>query len=222
MDVAFFDHYDSFSFNVIDWLTGKNGLQNIRRIPYNDSAAINQWLKNPTPFVLSPGPNSPEQAASSLNVCRQLLGKVPILGICLGHQILGVSLGGRIEKSGHLFHGSKRQINISPEFAERFKLPNSYIAATYNSLIIKEATLPSNVHVVARNKFSEIEAIFYNDGDYPALGLQHHPESFLSQGHEGILNLWQDWVSDYYGRETSSTITQQHTRPYRYPRSIQL
>ena len=222
MDVAFFDHYDSFSFNVIDWLTGKNGLHNIRRIAYDDTRAINDWLKKPTPFVLSPGPNAPEQAASSLRLCQQLMGKVPILGICLGHQILGVSLGGRIVKSEHLFHGSKRKINLDASFAERFNMPASYTAATYNSLIVQEASLPSNVTIAARNEFLEIEAIFYNGGEHPALGLQHHPESFLSEGHERLLALWQDWVSVYYSQKANATITQQQRPLYRCLHSTQL
>ena len=222
MDVAFFDHYDSFSFNVIDWLTGKNSPHNVRRIPYDDIQAINDWLQDPTPFVLSPGPKAPEQAASSLRLCQQFMGKVPILGICLGHQILGVSLGGRIVKSKHLFHGSKRQINLNASFAERFNLPTSYTAATYNSLIVQEKSLPSNVTIAARNEFLEVEAIFYDDGEHPALGLQHHPESFLSQGHEGLLNLWQDWVYAYYAQKAKASLKQRQKPPYQCPHSTQL
>lgn len=198
MDVAFIDHYDSFSFNVIAWLTGKNDLHNVKTIAYDDPAAIRGLLEQPVPIVLSPGPKSPKQAASSIKLCQRLIGVVPVLGICLGHQILGASLGASIIRSKHPFHGSKRNIYLNANFARRFNLPDTYTAATYNSLIIAENSLPPEVTIAAKNEFLEVEAIFYEGGKFPALGLQHHPESFLSEGHDGILELWRDWVSTFY------------------------
>ena len=91
MRVVFIDHYDSFSFNVIDWLVGSDCQVEVDYVAFDDQAKMRQLLEAPRPLVLSHGPKRPEDAVPTLHLTQNLLGKVPILGICLGHQLLAVA-----------------------------------------------------------------------------------------------------------------------------------
>lgn len=185
--IAFIDHFDSFSFNVIDWL----GVR-VDRIPADDLSAIERLVAKPTPIVLSPGPGSPHDAVASLGLCGALAGKIPILGICLGHQILGVSAGWSVRKSTIQFHGSR--IQVTPVANSRsFAGIGEFYAATYNSLVIAPPDSSDSdsgwLRATALSHGGDVQAVESRHGPFTA-GVQFHPESFLSEDLSAFRNRW--------------------------------
>ena len=195
MDVLFIDHYDSFSFNLIDWLQEALPESQIIRVPHDDLQAISKELSTKKPIVLSPGPKSPDEVDLSLRITHDFLGHVPILGVCLGHQILGRILGGKIVRSVAPFHGSRRKIVSKSESKVFFGKPMS--VATYNSLVVDRGSVDERF-VAAENMFGEIEAIEFLEGAFPAVGLQFHPESFLSENTKCLGKYWHNQVQRFY------------------------
>lgn len=183
MRIALVDHRDSFTENVLDWLAaGPTGLE-VESVQHDDAEAMRSLLENPRPLVLSPGPKRPEDAASTVLLVRALLGRVPIFGVCLGHQILAHVAGAAIVRGVAPHHGSTRVMlpedPRSPLFAG---FPASFAAATYNSLVVDPKTLPAPWRVIARCDRGEVQAISYSPhGLCPAYGVQFHPESYLSE-----------------------------------------
>lgn len=196
MDVLFIDHYDSFSFNLIDWLSSGVKSLRIKRVPFDDVEALSRALKTPMPIVLSPGPKCPNSTLTSRSIAADFVGKVPVMGICLGHQILGVTLGARVVKSKGAFHGSQRKIQIFPHseiFSEQYKN-----VATYNSLAIDDVDQRLSPYITMRNEWNEVEGFeIYDDGE-AVIGVQFHPESFMSLGMEPLLQKWELAVESYY------------------------
>jgi len=196
MRVAFLDHYDSFSFNLIDRLFSDAEIELVY-VPYDDRHAVQKLMRTPIPLVVSPGPKRPEVLPDTLSLMRILLGKAPILGICLGHQCLGHILGGKIGKALSPFHGSTQLVNTvgKNEIVHRFS--TSFMVAHYNSLIVERASLPRE-WVWAVSESGEVEGIAWHEGLWPALGVQYHPESFLSEHQEPLWELWRELVNSYY------------------------
>lgn len=198
------DHYDSFTFNVIEWLTADSTMA-VRRIAYDDDVAMAQLLRSPTPLVLSPGPKRPEDAAETVAIVRQLLGKVPIFGVCLGHQVLGWIAGASIDRCKAPFHGSARAIHtikvpasapgtgaggnlVSPLFRG---CPDYFQAAVYHSLIVNGQQLTPPWRVAAVDDLDEVQAIErIVPGEAPAFGVQFHPESYLSEQADRLRSNW--------------------------------
>lgn len=195
MRVYFIDHYDSFSFNLIEWFRVSSPEIEIIRIPYDEPRVLERISSSPAPLILSPGPKSPEDVPSSLELCQAMIGKVPILGVCLGHQILGVALGGKIIKSFQPFHGSVRTI-IAKDRSRIFDCP-SVFAATYNSLCIDRRSV-SERYVTSTNTFGEVETLEVYDFDFCAIGVQFHPESFLSKHVDSIRLFWTSELKRYF------------------------
>ncbi len=192
MRLALIDHYDSFTFNVIDWLTnGPEGVV-VDYIAGDDEPALKALLADPRPLVLSPGPKRPEDAPLTLAVTKKLLGKVPILGVCLGHQLLAVGAGAAVYPCLDPFHGSTRRIFAEPGDLLFAGLPaTGFTAAVYNSLVVDPRTLPPPWQVTARCDQGEVQAIAYRPaGVAPAVGIQFHPESFLSDGGQLLRTNW--------------------------------
>ncbi|RZA22625.1 MAG: aminodeoxychorismate/anthranilate synthase component II, partial [Proteobacteria bacterium] len=196
VQVAFLDHYDSFSFNLIDRLFSDAAIDLVY-VPFDDRDAVQKLMRNPLPLVVSPGPKRPEVLPDTLSLMRILLGKAPILGICLGHQCLGHVLGGKITKAQIPFHGSTQLVHTTGknDFIHRFS--TSFRVAHYNSLVVERGTVP-NDWIWALSEAGEIEGISWNEGQWPAIGVQYHPESFLSEGQEPLWQLWIELVQDYY------------------------
>lgn len=207
--VAFIDHFDSFSFNVLDWLAAgldsmAAGTIALRRIPVNDAAALADLLESPMPVVLSPGPGNPRDEISSLALCRSFAGKVPILGICLGHQILGLASGWSITRAASPFHGSRIRIVTDPG-SRAFSGQSAFFAATYNSLVIRppeksvllnlagesqrSPVAPGWLRVAARCSSGDVQAVESSFGP-DTVGVQFHPESFLSDDLSAFRNRW--------------------------------
>ncbi|KAF0819805.1 MULTISPECIES: anthranilate synthase component II [unclassified Cytobacillus] len=171
--ILLIDNYDSFTFNLYQYL-GELG-QEIK-VVRNDQITIDEIEKlNPDAIVLSPGPGRPEKAGVIVEVIQQYYRKLPILGICLGHQAIGYAFGARIEKARKIMHGkvSKLKHNGSQLFQY---MPQPISIMRYHSLIIQSGTLPVSFKVLARSMDdNEIMAIKHED--YPLYGLQFHPES---------------------------------------------
>lgn len=181
MRALFIDHYDSFSFNVIDLLE-RAGVDDIKHI-YFDMLTSEDPLDYDF-VVLSPGPNRPEDALSSIEFYKRAEPKVPVLGICLGHQIIGYCLGGAVEKVKDSQHGSVKKIVVDSSSNLFRGVGPTLNVATYNSLCIYQNTLDgdSGFKVIATSEDGSVEALERNVMGKPYIATtQFHPESFLTE-----------------------------------------
>ncbi|HEX5773878.1 MAG TPA: aminodeoxychorismate/anthranilate synthase component II [Geomobilimonas sp.] len=171
------DNYDSFTYNIVQYF-GQLGedVQVFRndQITLEEIAAL-----NPARLVISPGPCSPEEAGISVEAIRHFAGKVPILGVCLGHQSIGAAFGGRVVRSGTLMHGKTSAIHHDGK--ELFRgLPNPFQATRYHSLIVERDTRPACLEITAWVEEGEIMGLRHRE--LPLWGVQFHPESILTEG----------------------------------------
>lgn len=171
--ILLIDNYDSFTFNLFQYL-GELGQE--MKVVRNDQITVEEIEKlNPDAIVLSPGPGRPEHAGVIVEVIQQFYRKLPILGICLGHQAIGYAFGAKIEKAKKIMHG--KVSNLKHNGSQLFQyMPQPISIMRYHSLIIQSGTLPGSFKVLARSMDdNEIMAIKHED--YPLYGLQFHPES---------------------------------------------
>jgi para-aminobenzoate synthetase component II len=182
--IAIIDNYDSFVFNVARYLR-ELGEETI--VLRNDAVDVAGLLAlAPRAIVLSPGPCAPAQAGVSLDVIRALTGRLPILGICLGHQCIGEAFGGRVVRAQHPMHGRASEITHAATglFAG---LPNPLRAGRYHSLIVELDDPDGPLAVTARSEDGEIMALAHRAA--PTYGVQFHPESVLTaHGHDLLAN----------------------------------
>ena len=178
------DNYDSFTYNLVQYL-GELG-QDVR-VYRNDEIDLEKIAElKPEKIVISPGPCTPNEAGISLALIHEFAGKIPLLGVCLGHQSIGQAFGGRIIKAKTLMHGKTSQIhhkNIGV-----FKdLPNPYTATRYHSLVIERATIPDCLEITAWTDDGEIMGVKLKT--LAVEGVQFHPESILTEhGHDLLDN----------------------------------
>ena len=183
------DNYDSFTFNVVQYLSELGADVEVYR---NDEISVEQIAdKKPEAIVISPGPRTPNEAGISMEAISAFDGRMPILGICLGHQSIGQVYGGRIVKAGRVMHGKTSLIHHNN--AGLFnQLENPFTATRYHSLIIESATLPDCLEVSAwtENDKGEVEEIMgVRHKIRPVAGVQFHPESILTEhGHDLLRN----------------------------------
>ena len=183
------DNYDSFTFNVVQYLSELGADVEVYR---NDEISVEQIAdKKPEAIVISPGPRTPGEAGISMEAISAFDGRMPILGICLGHQSIGQVYGGRIVKAGRVMHGKTSLIHHNN--AGLFnQLKNPFTATRYHSLIIESATLPDCLEVSAwtENDKGEVEEIMgVRHKIRPVAGVQFHPESILTEhGHDLLRN----------------------------------
>ncbi|MBL0058367.1 MAG: aminodeoxychorismate/anthranilate synthase component II [Elusimicrobia bacterium] len=177
------DNYDSFTYNLVQYL-GELGQE--VRVVRNDEISIGEIPGlNPTHLLISPGPCTPKEAGISVPVIQAYAGKLPILGVCLGHQSLGYAFGGKIIRAKKLMHGKTSQIKHDGKGV--FKgLKNPFTATRYHSLVIEKKTCPRHLIVTATSEDGEIMGVRHRT--IPALeGVQFHPESILTEGGKDLL-----------------------------------
>jgi anthranilate synthase/aminodeoxychorismate synthase-like glutamine amidotransferase len=176
------DNYDSFTYNLVQFL---GELKQDVRVVRNDEipAAAIAGLA-PTHIVISPGPCTPNEAGISLDVIKQYAGKIPILGVCLGHQSIGQAFGGKIVRAARVMHGKTSQIHHDGKGVFT-GLPNPFEATRYHSLLIERASVPDALEVTARTDEDEIMAVRHKT--LPVEGVQFHPESFLTSAGKDLL-----------------------------------
>jgi anthranilate synthase component 2 len=176
------DNYDSFTYNLVQYF-GELG-EDVRVIR-NDKITLEE-IENLAPerIVISPGPCSPEEAGISVAAIKEFAGKIPILGVCLGHQAIGAAFSGKVIRSAYLMHGKTSPIHHDGR--ELFKgLPNPFEATRYHSLIVERSTLPECLEVTAWVAEGEIMGLRHRE--LPLWGVQFHPESILTVGGMDIL-----------------------------------
>jgi anthranilate synthase/aminodeoxychorismate synthase-like glutamine amidotransferase len=169
------DNYDSFTYNLVQYL-GELGADLV--VHRNDKITLDQIeALAPEKIVISPGPCTPREAGISCDLIRQFAGRVPLLGVCLGHQCIGDVFGGDVVRAGRLMHGKTSMIHHNGEqiFDD---LENPFEATRYHSLIVKKETLPDCFELTAWTDQDEIMGLRHKD--YPIWGVQFHPESILT------------------------------------------
>jgi anthranilate synthase/aminodeoxychorismate synthase-like glutamine amidotransferase len=177
------DNYDSFTYNLVQYF-GELG-EDIE-VFRNDKISIPEIEKlDPEVLVISPGPGTPQDAGISLDVIKHFTGKIPLLGVCLGHQCIGESFGGRIISAPRLMHGKTSSIHHTGK--ELFNgLPNPFEATRYHSLIIEKESLPDCLEINAWTGEQEIMGVRHKT--QPLFGVQFHPESILTKEGKVLLN----------------------------------
>lgn len=180
--ILMIDNYDSFTYNLVQYL-GEMGQQ--LKVFRNDKITIEEIeALKPDRIVISPGPCTPLEAGISVPTIKHFAGKVPILGVCLGHQSIGQAFGGEIVRASRLMHGKTSMIYHDGEGI--FKgLPNPFEATRYHSLVIRRETMPDCLQITAETDMREVMGVRHKE--YPIEGVQFHPESILTQEGKKLL-----------------------------------
>jgi anthranilate synthase/aminodeoxychorismate synthase-like glutamine amidotransferase len=176
------DNYDSFTYNLVQYL-GELG-QQVRVVRNNEVSVDDVERICPEAIVISPGPCTPNEAGISLEVISRLAGKIPILGVCLGHQAIGQAFGGKVIRAKEVVHGKTSRVFHDDKglFAG---LPNPFEATRYHSLIVERSSLPDCLEITAKTWDEEIMGLRHKT--MPVEGVQFHPESFLTKVGKDIL-----------------------------------
>jgi anthranilate synthase component 2 len=192
--ILMIDNYDSFTYNLVQYLGELGAEVKVVRNDELDLEAIERLA--PERIVISPGPCTPNEAGVSLEVIRAFAGRLPILGVCLGHQSIGQAFGGRIVHAGEIMHGKTSMIHHSGQgvFAG---LPDPFEATRYHSLVIEQASLPECLEVTAWTEGEPNEIMGVRHREYAIEGVQFHPESILTRhGHDLLRNFLSGRASD--------------------------
>jgi anthranilate synthase/aminodeoxychorismate synthase-like glutamine amidotransferase len=180
--ILMIDNYDSFTYNLVQYL---GQLDQAVAVYRNDEITL-EGIRNlaPDAIFLSPGPCTPKEAGITVDVIREFHKSTPIMGVCLGHQAIGYAFGGKVVRADRLMHGKTSPIINDGKTI--FKgLPNPFIAGRYHSLLIEEASLPSCLMISARTEEGEIMGVRHKE--YAVEGIQFHPESILTPQGKRIL-----------------------------------
>jgi len=173
--VLMIDNYDSFTYNIVQYLADLGCRVKVIRNDKIDAAGVRRLC--PERLVISPGPGAPRDAGISCGLISEFSGRIPILGVCLGHQCIGQVFGGRIVHAKSIMHGKTSRIYHRGKGV--FKgLPNPFEATRYHSLAVEETSLPRCLEVTARTKDGEIMGLQHRR--YKVYGVQFHPESILT------------------------------------------
>jgi para-aminobenzoate synthetase component 2 len=188
MRVLVVDNYDSFVYNLVQYLAQLGADTTVRR---NDEVDLDE-LDDVDGVLVSPGPGTPERAGSSIEVIRRSAARArPLLGVCLGHQALGVAYGAVVDRAPELLHGKTSFVHHSAGSGGvdvLAGLPNPFVATRYHSLSIVPDTLPAELEVTGRTEGGVIMAVRHRE--LPLHGVQFHPESVLTDGGHRLLANW--------------------------------
>jgi anthranilate synthase/aminodeoxychorismate synthase-like glutamine amidotransferase len=180
------DNYDSFTYNLVQYL-GELGVEVVVR--RNDQITVEELEKlHPERILLSPGPCTPEEAGITINVVKYFAGKVPVLGVCLGHQAIGAAFGGKVIRAPHLMHGKTSEVRHDDKTIFS-GLPSPMTATRYHSLIVEESSLPTELEVSAyateRDGTKTIMGLRHRQ--FAVEGVQFHPESVLTNSGKKLI-----------------------------------
>ena len=184
MKLLMIDNYDSFTFNLVQYF-GELGAQ--VEVVRNDETSLQDIAaRAPERLVISPGPCSPKEAGISVDAIRHFAGKIPLLGVCLGHQAIGEAFGGDVVRAGQQMHG-KTSVITTDEQGVFAGLPRQFTVNRYHSLVIAQPTLPQCLAVTATSEDGEIQGVRHRE--LAVEGVQFHPESILTEhGHALLRN----------------------------------
>ena len=180
--ILMIDNYDSFTYNLVQYMGELGADIHVER---NDCITISEIESlKPKKIVISPGPCTPAKAGISVEVIKKFAGKVPVLGVCLGHQSVGAAFGGEIIKAGKLMHGKTSKVRHDGKTLFK-NLPNPFTATRYHSLVLNRKTLPDCFEITAESEDNEIMGIRHKD--LSVEGVQFHPESILTPNGKDLL-----------------------------------
>ena len=185
MKILVIDNYDSFTYNLVQLLGDHTIKLTIKRNDEIDAEQIDE-LK-PDKILVSPGPGIPEDSKASLIAYKEFGKTMPILGVCLGHQAMGVVYGGKVVKAAQLMHGKTSFINHDSKTLFN-KIPQRFEATRYHSLVVDRESLPPCLEISAETDDGVIMGIRHKD--FPVEGIQFHPESILTKEGKNIINNW--------------------------------
>ena len=181
--ILIIDNYDSFTYNLVQYIGAIDSHLEVHR---NDKLTLNDIMKiSPEKIVISPGPGVPQDAGISIDVVKKFGKKIPIFGICLGHQAITVAFGGEVGRANEIVHGKTSKIKHlgSSIFKD---VPSSFEATRYHSLVAIEKSFPSELKVTARTSNDLIMALEHVE--YPIFGVQFHPESIITEHGKKMIN----------------------------------
>lgn len=174
--ILMIDNYDSFTYNLFQYFAEME--QEVKVFRNNEITLDEIEKKAPDQLVISPGPGSPSEAGISMEAIKRFAGKIPILGVCLGHQSIGQVFGGKVVRAGRLMHGKTSKIHH--DGSGLFKgIPDNFEAIRYHSLVIDPDTIPDCLEITAQTDIGEIMGVRHRK--YPIEGVQFHPESVLTE-----------------------------------------
>jgi len=180
--ILLLDNYDSFTYNLAQYL-GELGCQ--LEVHRNDKISVEEIARRkPERIVISPGPCTPQEAGVSIELIEKLAGKFPILGVCLGHQAIGVAFGGKIIRAPKLFHGKTSEVRHDGKGIFHH-LPNPFVATRYHSLIVERKSLPKSLEISAETADGIIMGLRHRE--HKVEGTQFHPESVLTESGKKLL-----------------------------------
>jgi len=190
--ILMIDNYDSFTWNLVQYL-GELGAE--VEVVRNDAVTVEQIeTRRPAGIVISPGPCTPNEAGICLQVVEQLASRVPMLGVCLGHQTIGQAFGGRVVRAPRIMHGKTSMIDHQGLglFAG---LPQPFEATRYHSLVVAPESVPDCLQVTASVSFAGgLEIMGLQHREWPVAGVQFHPESILTAHGHDILRNFLEWT----------------------------
>jgi len=180
--ILMIDNYDSFTYNLVQYV-GELGEE--LQVHRNDKITLEEIERlAPDYLMISPGPCTPNEAGISMDAIRHFAEKIPIMGVCLGHQSIGQVFGGKVIRAERLMHGKTSEVLHDGKTIFQ-GIPSPFTAARYHSLIVEEASIPSVLEVTARTAEGEIMAVRHRE--YPIEGVQFHPESIITQHGKQLL-----------------------------------
>ena len=193
--ILMIDNYDSFTYNLVQYLRELGMPVEVYR---NDNISVQDIGDiNPIGIVISPGPGRPEQAGISLELLNEFSGKVPILGVCLGHQAIAMAFGGEVISAKRLMHGKTSQVQADGEKIYK-GIKSPFQAMRYHSLVVSRENFPSSLTIVSEADDGEIMGIRHQD--HPTEGIQFHPESIMTPVGKRLLRnfmkITEEWKED--------------------------